>query len=209
MAVYRYTISITKDIQLFSDDTRSRESKVRSLITIDENQSISCPGPCEADVSNIKIYYMSDVHLDHKIFNHLGYNVSDVDIANFVDNIAVNVRTDNSVYYHHFNLFAGDTSFEPNVAAIFYDKINGMSGNPQGTFAVLGNHELWAKDPSQSVEDFAKEIQEKWPVHLLQNDVAFINWNDNGFWKEKWSFLKPLICDRKHIMKMPLAKLKD
>ncbi len=209
MAVYRYTIDRRNDPQLYLDDIQSRESKVRSLVTVDDKSLIEYDEPRGDDVAEIMLYYMSDLHLDHKIFKCLGYNTSNEKVAEFVANVARTIRPDNSESYHHFNLFAGDTSFEPNVAAVFYDCINGMSGNPQGTFAVLGNHELWAKHPDQSVEDFAKDVSMKWPIHLLQNDVAFINWNDKGYWREKWSLLEPTICDRDRIMDMPLSDLRD
>ncbi len=145
MAVYKYSIITTEGYNFYSDSSESRNEKVKSLISVDDQALIEYSAPTGFDLADIKIYYMSDLHLDHKIMKSLGPDASDADIDDFIRKLGLFISPDNSEKYHHFNLFAGDTSFEPKVAAFFYDGINGMSGNPEGTFAVLGNHELWAK----------------------------------------------------------------
>ena len=191
MAVYKYSIDTTNGYKFYTDSSDSRNDKVKSLISVDDKSLVVYSSSIGSDLADIKFYYMSDLHLDHKIMKRLGSEASDADIDDFIRNLNISIGPDRSEQYFHFNLFAGDTSFEPNVAAFFYDGINGMSGNPWGTFAVLGNHELWAKRPGESVREFADRMDKLWPIQLLQNDVVFINWDNKGYWREKWSLLEP------------------
>ena len=208
MAVYEYSISTKEDYKFYTDNPDSRKDKVNSLISIDDKSLVVYSGPIGPDLADIKFYYMSDLHLDHKIMKRLGPEATDADINDFIHSVALSIRPDCSEQYHHFNLFAGDTSFEPNVAALFYDLIKGMSGNPWGTFAVLGNHELWAKRPDESVKEFAEKMDKLWPIQLLQNDVVFINWNEKGNWREKWSLLEPTKYSYDEIMGISDSELR-
>ncbi len=57
------------------------------------------------------------------------------------------------------------------------------------------------------MDQFAERVRNLWPIHLLQNDVVFINYA-YGYWREKWSSLKPERYSYDQIMKFSDSELR-
>ena len=127
----------------------------------------------EKDKNKDKIYYISDLHLVHKIIKLKLNTESDIKVylQKISDKLLAPVRQDSIV------LIGGDTSSDINIFRYFAEAmkntINELALKIKVVF-VLGNHELWDFTLSlgKTIEKY-REIIEKNDMILLQNDLLF------------------------------------
>ena len=124
-------------------------------------------------LSDIKISYISDLHLLHKIKNKGCKSKEDVEylIQKIVDNIVNEGST--------ITLIGGDVSSDISIFELFVKLLRKTAGDYSGRqfIFVLGNHELWNFSDStflQIVERY-KKIVKKYDMYLLQNELYYMN----------------------------------
>jgi len=115
-------ISVLHDIDLFSNDTLN-------------------------DTSH-KIYYISDIHLNHKLLKAFPTNATELEVKMYIRQLVkkmIDTATDHS--YDDYLLIAGDISFNFEISTLFYTElVKYMKSRRWSTsqiVVVLGNHELW------------------------------------------------------------------
>lgn len=126
------------------------------------------------------IYYVSDIHLNHKLLNAFpqGATAIEIDrfISDFVDGMIASVA---GMHWGEPLLVLGDTSYNFEVARSFFSK---LGRRWHGTvICVLGNHELWECDkldlhasPGSALNEIVSRYRlmlEECGVVLLQNEV--------------------------------------
>lgn len=87
------------------------------------------------------VYYISDVHIDHKIKKKYPNGCSDSQIRDYVRNIVQKMYADSS-NSSVLLLIAGDISHSKLLSEIFLEEISGHHWDWDVIY-VLGNHELW------------------------------------------------------------------
>lgn len=92
-----------------------------------------------------KLYYVSDLHLDHKLLKAFPSYATRYEIENFVSQVVNQlVETATNRGFGDYLLIAGDISFNIEVSTIFYELLVKKWG--RNIVVVLGNHELWDYD---------------------------------------------------------------
>lgn len=128
-----------------------------------------------------KIYYISDIHLLHKL--HLNNCITDEDIDYTIQNLVNSIFPRASEFQSKMLLIVGDTSSDFYIFEKFVYWLNQhlttYRTKPPVIF-ILGNHELWAF-PNESFNDIAEKYRallNKYNMHLLQNNLLFITDSD-------------------------------
>ncbi len=124
------------------------------------------------DEYKVKLSYITDIHLIHKLIDYNCKNENDVDYA--IKIIAKNlVETSTKI-----NLIGGDTSSDFFYFEKFVKTLNNYSSN-ENYFFVLGNHELWdttSNSFEKVVERYSKKLKEidGNHLHLVQNNIFYL-----------------------------------
>lgn len=122
-----------------------------------------------------RIYYVSDIHLMHKIMENRCKSWNDIEclIQETVENIIDETG--------EFLLIGGDVSSEFSVFKCFVEKLfkkiqEDLYGEINVIF-VLGNHELWAfpKKKVDEIVDIYRNVIESHGMYLLQNELIYID----------------------------------
>ena len=128
-------------------------------------------------LSDIKISYVSDLHLLHKIKNK-GCK-SKEDVVYLIQKIVDNIVNEGST----ITLIGGDVSSDISIFELFVKLLRKTAGDYSGRqfIFVLGNHEFW-NFPKLAVDQIVKrykEIVEKYNMYLLQNELFYKNEKDD------------------------------
>ncbi len=102
---------------------------------------------------DIKFYYVSDLHLMHKIASKFSMYATETEITKYIKDIIdtmINTAKDSS--YNDYLLIGGDISFNFNISRIFYTEL-AKRWRSFNIIVVLGNHELWDATPSPNGSD--------------------------------------------------------
>lgn len=127
------------------------------------------------DISHIPFFYISDIHLAHRVCNKFKDKATKEEIRSYIKYLARSmVSSIGTRPYNSYLLIAGDTSSIFEFAAIFYNELI-QWWNPNQIVVVPGNHELW--DPCIDMEDNI-EIYRKFfddlGIIFLQNDLMCV-----------------------------------
>ena len=137
------------------------------------------------DNSIRSIYYVSDIHLNHKIHKRFPNGASELEIRSYVESVVVNMlSTMSSNEYSYFSkdflLIAGDISFDFKISEMFYQLIaeKWESGK---VIVTLGNHELWhdTSEPqslSKILYQYSKMFEEL-GMNFLENDLLTLTYD--------------------------------
>ncbi len=115
-----------------------------------------------------KIFYISDIHLDHKILDKFKKGESEGVIKNFILGI-VKQLTEN-IENGELVIVLGDVSSNYSVVEYFYRQLKEELSNSK-IIAILGNHELWIDDNYDSVIKKYRTMFDGLGIQLLQNDL--------------------------------------
>jgi len=133
------------------------------------------------DIDSKKIYYISDIHINHKILNKFPEYATKEEIITFIRKFVYKMTDTAEQSLHSSYLFiTGDVSFNFELSKIFYTELV-EKWDPSKTIVVLGNHELWDFNqygqPAQyegSVDDIISQYRhlfESLGMIFLQNDL--------------------------------------
>lgn len=132
----------------------------------------------ESSNNNRRIYYVSDLHLYHKIEKNFPNHASKIEIAQFINKLIDNLIADADLYNCLF--IGGDTSSCFEITKIFFKMLRKKW---KGTIiTILGNHEIWninneisengLDDIILKYREFFKELED---VILLHNELLFFH----------------------------------
>lgn len=128
--------------------------------------------------NNRRIYYISDLHLYHKIAKKFPEHATKTEIVQFIKSIVDSIVANAEVY--DILLIGGDTSSCFDITKLFFrilrEKWSGY------IITILGNHEIWnlnneitdegLDDIIQKYRDFFNELED---VIFLQNELLFFH----------------------------------
>lgn len=132
----------------------------------------------ETSNNNRRIYYISDLHLYHKISKRFPEHASHIEIVQFIKSIVDSIVANAEVY--DLLLIGGDTSSCFDITKLFF-KLLREQWNGR-IITILGNHEIWnlnneisdkdLDDIVQKYRDFFSELED---VIFLQNELLFFH----------------------------------
>ncbi len=222
--LHRYNISgavISSDILLqqgLYDDSyyRSVIAKVvdtESSFEEDEfpiQDNCKYPRPIEDDdyrffeVNTIPVFYISDIHLCHRIVHHFKKLATKEEIYQFIREIVERMIDEiGTIPYNSILLIGGDTSSVFDFSEIFYTEIV-KYWRPERVVVISGNHELW-DPPVDMIENISvyRSLFSKLGISYLQNDLLCIDEESlTGFPSGCQERIAPLILSEKQILKM-------
>ena len=124
---------------------------------------------------NLDIYYISDIHLEHKILHRFPNDASDKDIKDYIKALATSlfmerIKKPNS---DPVILFGGDIGSEFQIVKYFYKCFMAM-GKLTRVYAVLGNHEYWPFLSYEKCIDKYKKLFVELGIHFLNGGTTFL-----------------------------------
>lgn len=119
--------------------------------------------------TEIRIFYISDIHLDHKIFTRFPGEVTENEVRSFILHIVLGLY-DDYIRYVGINksrvLVLGDVSHSFKIVRMFFEIFTDTFGY-HIPIVVLGNHELWNYpskgddvEPSKRLDACLKDYEE-------------------------------------------------
>jgi len=140
------------------------------------------------------IYYISDLHLNHKIAKKFKESATKQEVEDYIKHIVSDLCVDSSFLYNSVLLIGGDISFNFEIAKIFYSELKRKFRGH--ICVVLGNHDLWAFDidsANQSglsrydvVVSKYTELFQKLGINFLNNCMIAFKENRSNFQKKKY-----------------------
>lgn len=123
-----------------------------------------------------KIYYVSDLHLLHRL--HLNKCITEEDIDYTIQNLILSILPRPFNYKSKMLLIGGDTSSDFNIFKRFVYWLKQYIKPHQQNFQViftLGNHELWefTNHSLNSIVEKYRILLNKFDMHLLQNNLLY------------------------------------
>lgn len=132
-----------------------------------------------------KIYYVSDIHLNHKLLKAFPDHATKQEVAQYIRllvGIMVATATDRSC--DDYLLIVGDISFNFEISELFYTELKNH-WTPQQIVVVLGNHELWDcsragvpsnnTDTVENIIDRYRKMFSDLGISFLQNELLISN----------------------------------
>ncbi|KAA1186178.1 DUF4116 domain-containing protein [Paenibacillus sp. B2(2019)] len=107
-----------------------------------------------------KIYYVSDIHINHKLIKRFPERATKQEILWFIrDLVRHMVDTATQKSSADYLLIAGDVSFNYENSVIFYEELAKL-WNPSHIVVILGNHELWDFNRNGKPYDYSKGLDD-------------------------------------------------
>ena len=150
---------------------------------IAQNKRKSIIGKIRDD--KFKVYYITDIHLNHKLLKQFPSAVSKIDIVKYVKNCINQMLSTMNIGIDDYLLIGGDVSFCFEISEIFYYELIRAGINPRHIIAVLGNHELWnfnrfaqSGEDSYTIEkivELYRNMFKRLRINFLHNDLLVVN----------------------------------
>ncbi|KFZ26378.1 MAG: hypothetical protein KQ78_01319 [Candidatus Izimaplasma bacterium HR2] len=186
----------------FVENTKNELSINRNLLSYDHGV--------------FKIYYISDIHLDHKILKKFPVFASKLEITKYIKSLVkemISEFSDLSEFIRPYIFISGDLTYNFTFSKVFYEELRSLLPNAN-IFIVLGNHELWditltekANTSSQKVDSVIKKYKgllNKLNIHMIQNELVVYKYSGN---------FNPLYdvyrLDENEILKMSKEELRE
>ncbi len=136
-----------------------------------------------------KIYYISDLHLNHRLIKAFPHSATIDEVKFFIRKIIRKMVSSHSINSDDFLLIGGDVSFCFEISKIFYSELTQFfSANK--IIVILGNHELWNFDRFGNDKEFLSlsEIIQKYSdlfkelkITFLHNSLLIRRFNKEGY----------------------------
>lgn len=141
------------------------------------------------DHGNMTIYYISDIHLDHKILKRFPKSVKKSLIESYIKELVSEMVEQFGEFRRPYIMFSGDLSFNFNFSKVFFTEIKLLL--PFATiFVVLGNHELWDNSlhsmSNSSIDKVDKVIKkyrrmfDNLKIHFIHNELVIYQYSKNS-----------------------------
>ncbi len=138
----------------------------------------------DSDKNKRYIYYISDIHLDHKIYKKFGKHGTLPKVVNYIESVVDGLLKDDDgkdvfsplLPTQPIALIAGDTSHSFAINEMFYEALSKKLPYYRDVFVTLGNHELWEYNSVDEALLAYNELFDKLPnIHLLHNSLYASN----------------------------------
>ncbi len=136
----------------------------------------------EEAIKNEKVFYISDLHLMHRIINAKCKSESDIQYV--LQKITINIVNGIKGFGSKVLLIGGDTSSVYKIFELFITLLRQYINKNYGSVKViflLGNHELWGF-PNNNFEEIVDKYNDVITVngmYLLQNDLLYRDSNNS------------------------------
>lgn len=159
----------TENVALYNKYNKVIEKNLVPIINRNEND-LTESDIIHNELKYCTISYISDIHLDNKIYSAFPYNVGKSEIRYFIKDIVnkmcQNLTTD-------YLVIAGDVSHSFEVSKIFYEElILKISSNK--IIVILGNHEIWGKN-IDSKEETLDSIVNRYKLFFKEVGIKFLH----------------------------------
>lgn len=163
----------------------------------DTNNEKECVLYSHTENSKNNLFYISDLHLNYKLFKKFGENIYDEQLKDFIDDVCYQIVSSifnciKSRSNYIYIILCGDISSDFKIYDIFFSNLNKIlkkkcrdlyyNYDNIKILTVLGNHEFWdAKFSKKSLDDIYfiyKNKLNKYNVIVLQDEVYFPNKNE-------------------------------
>lgn len=134
--------------------------------------------------SDERIYYISDIHLEHKLLKKYGKSLTDSKVKKYIEKLVKDLLTDVSAMERglSFLLIGGDVAHSFTLTKLFYEEVI-KYWKKDKVVAILGNHELWDVvkngEPSHySLEKVTQDYTELFQslgVTFLKNELLIVD----------------------------------
>ena len=148
-------------------DIYKEENNLKPIIISNANYSVE---NIQSQPLSKNVWYISDLHINHKIFNHFPSGATKEEIKEYIHELINKMIGDEKV---NFLLIGGDVSFNFEISNIFYEILSKKFIGP--IFVVLGNHELWDSRYNGLNTDNYEEIIARYESMFEQYDIHFLN----------------------------------
>lgn len=168
-------IDIAPKILDYSDDTENdiREDVETALVSYGERAPVYIGDVKAKSIKRKDYYYISDIHLTHRILNQLGRRFTKEQVTYLILGIVNNISNNG------ITLIAGDIGENFGLNKMFYLSLSEKSHGVK--VITLGNHELWddslyKESPVDDVVDAYRQIFDgRSGLILLQNELLIEN----------------------------------
>ncbi|KQL52675.1 hypothetical protein AN964_03470 [Heyndrickxia shackletonii] len=128
-----------------------------------------------------KIYYISDIHLNHKLLKAFPANATELEVKMYITQLAKKmIDTATNKSYGDYLLIGGDISFNFEISTLFYTELVKFWSHRR-IVVVLGNHELWdfnrrgvAHSNLYTIDEIIQQYRDLFSslgICFLQNDL--------------------------------------
>lgn len=153
----------------------------------------------ENKYSHIPFFYISDIHLEHRVCNQFSDKATKEEIRSYIKYLAGKmISSIGSIPFNSYLLIAGDTSSIFEFTTIFFNELIKLWSWPKRIIVISGNHELG--DPwfimDKNIEKY-REFFKSIGIIFLHNDLFYLKNGERGILSETCE-----IIDEKEIIKM-------
>lgn len=132
-----------------------------------------------------RVYYISDIHLEHRIVNKFKRRATDDQIERYIKRIAQELITKEireiiSCGNNPIVLFGGDIASNFELAKIFYsefveqwNKCYRQSDQYRHIYAIIGNHEFWTFETIDDCYMAYREMFKSLNICFLENHMTY------------------------------------
>ncbi|OUA84528.1 hypothetical protein BK706_25705 [Bacillus thuringiensis serovar leesis] len=177
-----------KDYDCNTELMISAENEVVEAISVRQGVDL-VPDATLNDTSH-KIYYISDIHLNHKLLKAFPTNATELEVKMYIKQLVKKmIDTATDISNGDYLLIAGDISFNFEISTLFYTELAEYMKSTFGSrcqiVVVLGNHELWdfnrrgvAHSNLLTLDEIIQQYRDLFSslgVYFLQNDLLLSN----------------------------------
>lgn len=155
----------------------------------------------DSDKNKHYVYYISDIHLDHKIYKKFGKHGTLPKVVNYIESVVDGLLKDDNGQDIYFPidstiLITGDTSHSFAINEIFYETLSRKLPHYRDVFVTLGNHELWEYGSVDEALLAYNGLFDRLPnIHLLHNSLYADNFYKNPselneLYRQRWQVIK-------------------
>lgn len=173
----------------------SQQCKTTALLQVSKNDISTYPSILSIDFNDdwtcSHVYYISDIHLAHKVVKRFKEKATDEQIMRYIKKIAKDLvqkslcqnTTDCDCYSPDIIVFGGDISSCFELSEVFYSEFvkqwneiqrsSNTSFNDCYIYAVLGNHEFWGFERAVECFDAYRNLFNRLDICFLQNEITW------------------------------------
>lgn len=193
---YKKNIASRSDELSITPSLERGEGVVRQSNTLLSNIS-----GIDSDKNKHYVYYISDIHLDHKIYKKFGKRGTLPKVVNYIEAIVDGLLKDDNgqdIYFPMDStiLITGDASHSFVINEIFYETLSRKLPYYRDVFVTLGNHELWEYGSVDEALLAYNGLFDRLPnIHLLHNSLYADNFYKspselNELYRQRWQVIK-------------------
>ena len=173
------------DLTKYRPDKQERSALISAGAFVEESMkpNILPATILGAEITDVEVFYITDLHLDIKIRSLFGENRT-LEGTYFINSVVDRLSRDMGATYTPVKMAAlaigGDVAADMDVVRDFYREVGNRFHN---AFTVLGNHEFWDSraygdgDPVDGCVRAYTEMLAEFKVHLLHNSLLVCPFN--------------------------------